>query len=420
MPPTRVIEREEGVPTTRVLIIYTGGTLGMTHREGSLSPEPEQGNLAALIRNMPEFGDTSLPAVDMLEYDPLLDSSNVGPAEWAMLAESVGAHYYDYDGFVVIHGTDTMCGRRTRARAARNSSPHRAVPIHRLCHRRCYTASALSFMLEGLGKPVVLTGSMIPLCEPFNDARRNLIASVIRRRRRTRRVTAAPLDHHVSYPQYSTTGDLRVDRLELCEVSIFFNDRLLRGNRAIKIDADGLAAFDLAQLPRPRHHRREDRHRRPLPVAAAAGCRLRVHTSLDTRIVCVSLTPGFDDGAISAMIAQPRPPRPGARLYGTHGPAARRASCSMLSDAIERGILVVAAECPRGAVSISTYEEGRALLQLGVISAIDMTTRACVTKIAYLYGRGLRGAALRDAMAEDLRGEITFRPQEQPSLLERL
>ena len=126
--PTRVIEREEGVPTTRVLIIYTGGTLGMTHREGSLSPEPEQGNLAALIRNMPEFGDTSLPAVDMLEYDPLLDSSNVGPAEWAMLAESVGAHYYDYDGFVVIHGTDTMCGRRTRARAAQFVAPPRALP----------------------------------------------------------------------------------------------------------------------------------------------------------------------------------------------------------------------------------------------------------------------------------------------------
>ena len=123
--PTRVIEREEGVPTTRVLIIYTGGTLGMTHREGSLSPEPEQGNLAALIRNMPEFGDTSLPAVDMLEYDPLLDSSNVGPAEWAMLAESVGAHYYDYDGFVVIHGTDTMCGRRTHARAAQFVAPAR-------------------------------------------------------------------------------------------------------------------------------------------------------------------------------------------------------------------------------------------------------------------------------------------------------
>ena len=147
--PTRVIEREEGVPTTRVLIIYTGGTLGMTHREGSLSPEPEQGNLAALIRNMPEFGDTSLPAVDMLEYDPLLDSSNVGPAEWAMLAESVGAHYYDYDGFVVIHGTDTMCGRRTRARRAIRR-PTAPAPTHQLLtagatrRRRCRSCSRAS------------------------------------------------------------------------------------------------------------------------------------------------------------------------------------------------------------------------------------------------------------------------------------
>jgi len=148
--PTRVIEREEGVPTTRVLIIYTGGTLGMTHREGSLSPEPEQGNLAALIRNMPEFGDTSLPAVDMLEYDPLLDSSNVGPAEWAMLAESVGAHYYDYDGFVVIHGTDTMCGRHTRAPRRAIRGPTAPAPIHRLVtagatrRRRCRSCSRAS------------------------------------------------------------------------------------------------------------------------------------------------------------------------------------------------------------------------------------------------------------------------------------
>ena len=146
--PTRVIEREEGVPTTRVLIIYTGGTLGMTHREGSLSPEPEQGNLAALIRNMPEFGDTSLPAVDMLEYDPLLDSSNVGPAEWAMLAESVGAHYYDYDGFVVIHGTDTMCGPDTHARAAQFVAPprftHHFLSPGATRRRRCRSCSRAS------------------------------------------------------------------------------------------------------------------------------------------------------------------------------------------------------------------------------------------------------------------------------------
>ena len=164
-------------------------------------------------------------------------------------------------------------------------------------------------------------------------------------------------------------------------MSIFFNDRLLRGNRAIKIDADGLAAFDSPNFPALATigARIDTAGRflwRPQPV-----CRLRVHTSLDTRIVCVSLTPGFDDGAISAMIAH-CPDLHGLvlRLYGTgNGPAAKAGFLQVLSDAIDRGILVVAAtQCPRGAVSLSTYEVGRALLQLGVISAIDMTTEACV------------------------------------------
>ena len=115
-----------------------------------------------------------MPDLDMIEYAPLLDSSNVGPKDWCSLAEQVGHHYYDYDGFVIIHGTDTMA----------------------------YTASALSFMLEGLGKAVVLTGSIIPMVEPFNDARRNLIASI-----------------------------MFASQLELSEVAIFFNDQLLRTPR---------------------------------------------------------------------------------------------------------------------------------------------------------------------------------------------
>jgi L-asparaginase len=173
-----------------VLIIYTGGTMGMTKQDGALAPK--RGFLPEVIAAMPETEDELMPSIDILEYETILDSSNVGPAEWVMLAKQVQEHYYDYDGFVVIHGTDTLA----------------------------YTASALSFMLENLGKPVVLTGSMIPMGEVYNDARRNLIISL---------VFAA--------------------QLELPEVVLFFNDRLLRGCRARKLHSTGLDAFDSPNFP---------------------------------------------------------------------------------------------------------------------------------------------------------------------------
>ena len=156
-----------GVGPGRVLLIYTGGTMGMAVQNGSLTPL--KGYLPECIAAMPEMYEASMPDLDILEYDPLIDSSNIGPEDWASLASAIRDHYYDYDGFVIVHGTDTMA----------------------------YTASALSFMLEGLGKAVVLTGSMIPLCEVYNDARRNLLIST-----------------------------LFAAQLELCEVAIFFNDRV--------------------------------------------------------------------------------------------------------------------------------------------------------------------------------------------------
>ena len=169
-----------------VLIIYTGGTLGMSKDPTTGALEPKPGYLREVVSTMPEFSNADMPDTDMIEYDPLLDSSNIGPADWSYLAELVGEHYFDYDGFVIVHGTDTMA----------------------------YTGAALSFMLQGLGKAVVLTGSIIPMCEVYNDARRNLIISVM---------FAAQLD--------------------LSEVAIFFNDVLLRANRAMKVDSSGLRSM---------------------------------------------------------------------------------------------------------------------------------------------------------------------------------
>lgn len=350
--PTPIVTQEN--PVGRVLLCYTGGTLGMVKQAGSWSPQQARGGLAALIASMIEFHDETMPDIYMVEYDPLLDSSNIGPKNWCSLANLVGRHYFDYDGFVIIHGTDTMA----------------------------YTASALSFMLEGLGKPVVLTGSMIPMREPFNDARRNLISSI-----------------------------MLAGSSQSCEVSVFFNDVLLRGNRAVKCDASGLVAFSSPNHP-------------PLAAIGAAGVsaqnrhlwrpppssRLRIHSNLDARVVVVRLTPGFDDAALVAMVEH----TPNLRglvlsLYGTgNGPSHKTGFIEMIECAIAREIVVVAVtQCFQGAVSLETYEVGRRLLALGVVSAGDMTTEACVTKLAYLCGRGLDFREVRSAMGRNLRGEIT-------------
>ena len=365
----------------RVLVIYTGGTLGMTMQDGSLAPK--KGFLQKCIVEMPEVHAASMPELDLIEYDPLIDSSNISPKDWSRLARQIRDNYYDYDGFVILHGTDTMA----------------------------YTASALSFMLEGLGKAVVLTGSMIPLAEVYNDARRNLLISM---------VFAA--------------------QLELCEVAIFFDDRLLRGNRAHKIDSSSLSAFDSPNFP-------------PLATVGATidaertawrappTSRLRVHTNLDASVVCISLAPGFDDSAIVAMIEHASNLKGLVlSLYGTgNGPAQKAEFLSTIQLAIDRGILVVAAtQCTRGTVSLDTYEVGCKLLDLGVVSAGDMTIEACVTKIAYvrappqpraqpvlapvhiarsdraafcaqLLGRNVSGERLRKMMVADLRGELTVR-----------
>mmetsp|Transcript_4821 Transcript_4821/g.11772 ORF Transcript_4821/g.11772 Transcript_4821/m.11772 type:complete len:432 (+) Transcript_4821:95-1390(+) len=352
--PTPIIVHESGSQCGRVLLIYTGGTLGMIKNDGAWLPHHESGNLGRLIQLMPEFHDDKMPDMDMIEYAPLLDSSNIGPKDWCSLAGQIGVHYYDYDGFVVIHGTDTMA----------------------------YTASALSFMLEGLGKAVVLTGSIIPMREPFNDARRNLIASI-----------------------------MIASQLELSEVAIFFDNQLLRGNRAVKSDTHGLEGFTspnfppLALVGADGITARDRRLWRPQPV-----CRLRVHTNLEVNTVVIRLTPGFDDSAINAMI-QHAPNLRGLvlSLYGTgNGPSHKEDFMRVVREAVRRDILVVAVtQCLRGAVTLDTYEVGRRLLEIGVISAGDMTCEAVVTKISYLCGRGLKGEDLRNAMTTDLRGEVT-------------
>ena len=336
----------------RVLIIYTGGTMGMKpNAEGSLAPEP--GYLVEVLTGMPEMQRPEMPSYTIKEYDPLIDSSSMGPKEWIMIASDIESNYLNYDGFVVCMGTDTMA----------------------------YAASALSFMLENLGKPVIFTGSLIPQFEVYTDARRNILVSII----------------------FAVSCDIP-------EVCICFNDNLLRANRTMKINNVGMAAFDspnyphlgiLGTLIRYRHHL----------TLSAPRLSLKVHKKLIGEVLVVKLVPGFNDEALFLLL---RTKTPGLRaivleLYGTgNGPTNKQSMLDAISKAQEHGLLVVAlSQCLKGGVALETYALGREFLKRGVVPGGDMTTAACVTKIAYLFGRRSNVEYVRKFLQQDLRGEIT-------------
>eukprot|EP00903_Cladosiphon_okamuranus_P020856 g19154.t2 len=314
-----------------VLVINTGGTLGMRKdSSGGLAPVP--GYFTSQMLQMEDLATADdMPFFDIVEYDPLLDSSCFQPSDWVQIAVDIGRAYQHYDGFVVCMGTDTMA----------------------------YAASALSFMLENLGKTVVFTGSQIPLAEVYNDARRNVIVAI------------------------TIAGNQ-----EIPEVCLFFCDRLLRANRAVKVDSLALAAYDSPNFPPLGQLGVTMRYRRDIILAPPRGP-FRVHTKMDSRVVVVKLVPGFDDDVLKALVEHCTALRAVVlELYGTgNSPSRREDFVQFVKGAKAKGILVVAVtQCLRGGVSLSTYAVGVALERNGVLSGGDMTTEAVVTKLAYLFG----------------------------------
>lgn len=263
--------------------------------------------------------------------------------------------YLYFDGFVVLMGTDTMA----------------------------YAATALSFMLENLGKPVVFTGSQVPIAEPHSDARQNLINSLIF----AARVNA------------------------ICEVTIFFHDRLIRACRAQKINTGELHAFDSPNLPPLATVGINVKENDHLILPPARGM-LRVHTKMDTRSLAVRLVPGFDDKILRHMIE--RGAESGSlralvlQLYGTgNAPAVKEDFINCIREATDLGILVVATtQCHQGSVLLGHYATGKALQDAGVVAANDMTSEAISCKIAYLMGRGdLSNEEIANLMCISIRGE---------------
>lgn len=346
-------------PTTRVLVLYTGGTIGM--RKGPRGYEPVPGWFADTIATLPQLHDPSQPRFttypsqsdrrvryDVRAYDPLLDSANLGMREWARIAADVAAAYDDYEGFVVVHGTDTMA----------------------------YTASALSFLLEGLGKPVILTGAQIPLAHLRNDALDNFLGALV-------------IAGHFAIP----------------EVTIYFHHKLLRGNRSTKVDAVGLDSFAspnhplLAEVGVDVDVRWE--------LVRAPGAALRVSGELSPHVAALRLYPGITRAVLENFL---RPPLEGLVLetFGSgNAPDRDPELLAALREATDRGLVIVnVTQCLRGRVSPS-YAAGRALVDAGVVPGADMTPEAALTKLAYLLAQDLSRDEVRARAGRSIAGELT-------------
>ncbi len=330
-----------------ILIIYTGGTIGMVRTPNGYAPV--SGYFNSALDAIPTLHSPDMPNWVLHEMTPLLDSSNMTVTQWNEIARLIADNYDKYDGFVVLHGTDTMA----------------------------YTASVLSFMLENLGKPVVLTGSQIPLCEVRSDGRDNLITSIL--------IAADDYVH---------------------EVCLYFGGHLLRGNRSMKYSADGLIAFVSPNYPMLAEAGIEIRYNHKALLPKPAG-KLRLQPLKSYPIGVIKVFPGIQFSLFESIMTE--------ELRGivieTFGagniPGNGTALLPIIRRASEVGtILVVCSQCPQGTVYLGAYETSNALISTGAVSGYDITTEAAVAKLYYLFSCGYDSEMIKREMERNLRGEM--------------